>query len=60
MIVKGIHTGEDAKLAVQHGVDKIIVSNHRARQLQVNGVLATVSCRQHNIFTKDNSLCATT
>ena len=40
VIVKGILTGEDAKLAVQHGVDGIIVSNHGGRQL--DGVLATV------------------
>ena len=42
VIVKGILTGEDAKLAVQHGVDGIIVSNHGGRQL--DGVLATVRC----------------
>ncbi|XP_065913038.1 2-Hydroxyacid oxidase 1-like [Dysidea avara] len=39
VIAKGILTGEDAKLAVQHGVDGIIVSNHGGRQL--DGVLAT-------------------
>lgn len=33
VIVKGIMTGEDAKLAVDHGVDGIIVSNHGGRQL---------------------------
>ena len=42
VIVKGVLTGEDAKLAVQHGVDGIIVSNHGGRQL--DGVLATVRC----------------
>ena len=42
VIAKGILTGEDAKLAVQHGVDGIIVSNHGGRQL--DGVLATVRC----------------
>ena len=41
VIVKGVLTGEDALLAVQHGVDGIIVSNHGGRQL--DGVLATVS-----------------
>ena len=41
VIVKGVLTGEDALLAVQHGVDGIMVSNHGARQL--DGVLATVS-----------------
>ncbi|XP_065907621.1 2-Hydroxyacid oxidase 1-like [Dysidea avara] len=40
VIVKGVLTGEDAKLAVQHGVDGIIVSNHGGRQL--DGVLATI------------------
>ena len=33
LIVKGIATAEDAKLAVQHGVDVIYVSNHGGRQL---------------------------
>ena len=41
VIVKGVLTGEDALLAVQHGVDGIMVSNHGAKQL--DGVLATVS-----------------
>jgi isopentenyl diphosphate isomerase/L-lactate dehydrogenase-like FMN-dependent dehydrogenase len=31
LIVKGIVTGEDAALAVQHGVDGIVVSNHGGR-----------------------------
>jgi (S)-2-hydroxy-acid oxidase len=38
--VKGIATAEDALLAVHHGVDGIIVSNHGGRQL--NGALATL------------------
>ena len=33
LILKGIMTGEDARLAIEHGVDGIIVSNHGARQL---------------------------
>ena len=50
VIVKGILTGEDAKLAVQHGVGGIIVSNHGGRQL--DGVLATVcSVLISSIFT---------
>ncbi|XP_061892403.1 hydroxyacid oxidase 1 [Entelurus aequoreus] len=40
VIVKGIVTGEDAALAVKHGVDGILVSNHGARQL--DGVSATL------------------
>ncbi|EME50052.1 hypothetical protein DOTSEDRAFT_68788 [Dothistroma septosporum NZE10] len=38
--VKGIATSEDAILAVHHGVDGIVVSNHGGRQL--NGALATI------------------
>jgi (S)-2-hydroxy-acid oxidase len=33
IILKGIMTGEDAALAVEHGADAIIVSNHGGRQL---------------------------
>jgi len=32
-VLKGILTGEDARLAVEHGVDTIVVSNHGGRQL---------------------------
>lgn len=38
--VKGIATAEDALLALHHGIDGIIVSNHGGRQL--NGALATL------------------
>ncbi len=33
LILKGIVTAEDARLACEHGVDAIIVSNHGGRQL---------------------------
>jgi isopentenyl diphosphate isomerase/L-lactate dehydrogenase-like FMN-dependent dehydrogenase len=33
IILKGILTAEDAVLAVEHGVDGIVVSNHGGRQL---------------------------
>ena len=33
IVLKGILTAEDARLAVSHGVDAIIVSNHGGRQL---------------------------
>ncbi len=33
MVLKGIMTAEDARIAVDHGVDGIVVSNHGARQL---------------------------
>lgn len=34
LLVKGILTGEDAKAAIDHGVDGIIVSNHGGRQVE--------------------------
>ena len=40
LILKGILTPEDALLAVEHGVDGIIVSNHGGRQL--DGVAASI------------------
>ena len=33
IVIKGIFRGEDAKLAVEYGVDAIVVSNHGGRQL---------------------------
>ena len=41
VVVKGLLTAEDAKIATSHGVAGILVSNHGARQL--DGVPATVS-----------------
>lgn len=38
--VKGLATAEDAELAVKHGCDGIVVSNHGGRQL--DGALATL------------------
>ncbi|MEO9029906.1 MAG: alpha-hydroxy acid oxidase [Ktedonobacteraceae bacterium] len=40
ILLKGILTAEDALLAVEHGVDGMIVSNHGGRQL--DGVLAGI------------------
>ena len=33
IVLKGIQTAEDAALAVEHGVDGVVVSNHGGRQL---------------------------
>ncbi|KAG0179075.1 Hydroxyacid oxidase 2 [Apophysomyces sp. BC1021] len=33
IVIKGIFRAEDAKLAIEHGVDGILVSNHGGRQL---------------------------
>jgi L-lactate dehydrogenase (cytochrome) len=40
LIVKGIHTAGDARIAVDAGADAIVVSNHGGRQL--DGVAATI------------------
>ncbi|HEY1350079.1 MAG TPA: alpha-hydroxy acid oxidase [Ktedonobacteraceae bacterium] len=40
LLLKGILTAEDAQLALEHGVDGIIVSNHGGRQL--DGVPAAI------------------
>jgi isopentenyl diphosphate isomerase/L-lactate dehydrogenase-like FMN-dependent dehydrogenase len=40
VLVKGIHTPEDALLAVEHGAAGVVVSNHGGRQL--DGVPATI------------------
>ncbi|KAF2165770.1 hypothetical protein M409DRAFT_67103 [Zasmidium cellare ATCC 36951] len=33
IVLKGVQTAEDAQLAVQHGIDGVIVSNHGGRQI---------------------------
>jgi isopentenyl diphosphate isomerase/L-lactate dehydrogenase-like FMN-dependent dehydrogenase len=40
VVVKGIMTAEDARLACEHGADALVVSNHGGRQL--DGVAATL------------------
>jgi 4-hydroxymandelate oxidase len=40
IVTKGVMTAEDAHLAVEHGVDAIVCSNHGGRQL--DGVLASL------------------
>jgi len=42
VILKGIVTHEDAKLAVEYGADGVIVSNHGGRQLESDR--ATIDC----------------
>ena len=36
IVIKGIQRGEDALLAVKHGVDAIVISNHGGRQLDTS------------------------
>jgi isopentenyl diphosphate isomerase/L-lactate dehydrogenase-like FMN-dependent dehydrogenase len=40
VVVKGVHTGDDARRAVDMGADAVVVSNHGGRQL--DGVAATL------------------
>ncbi|CAN5586197.1 alpha-hydroxy acid oxidase [soil metagenome] len=40
IVIKGVHTGEDARRAVDEGADAVVVSNHGGRQL--DGVAATI------------------
>jgi len=42
LIVKGIVTGEDAAIAVEHGADAIVVSNHGGRNEET--LRATLDC----------------
>ena len=53
LFLKGILTAEDARIALEHGVDGVVVSNHGARQLDravatadaLEGVVAAVAGR---------------
>jgi L-lactate dehydrogenase (cytochrome) len=40
IVVKGVHTADDARQAIDHGADAIVVSNHGGRQL--DGVAPTL------------------
>ncbi|MDZ4278853.1 MAG: alpha-hydroxy acid oxidase, partial [Dehalococcoidia bacterium] len=40
LVLKGVMRADDARLAIEHGVDAIVVSNHGGRQL--DGVPATI------------------
>jgi isopentenyl diphosphate isomerase/L-lactate dehydrogenase-like FMN-dependent dehydrogenase len=40
IVVKGVHTGDDARRAIDGGADAVVVSNHGGRQL--DGVAATI------------------
>jgi 4-hydroxymandelate oxidase len=42
LLVKGIVTGEDAKIALEHGVDGLIVSNHGGRAEET--LRSTIEC----------------
>src|SRR4029079_10495505 len=43
IVVKGVHTADDARRAMDAGADAVVVSNHGGRQL--DGVAATIRVR---------------
>jgi len=40
LVIKGVHTGDDARRAIDHGAQAVVVSNHGGRQL--DGVAPTL------------------
>jgi len=42
LVIKGLDTREDAKMAVEHGADGVVVSNHGGREVET--LCATVDC----------------
>jgi L-lactate dehydrogenase (cytochrome) len=54
IVIKGIQTAEDARLALKHGVDGIVVSNHGGRSLDTSPaailVLLELQCFCPEIF----------
>ncbi len=51
LLVKGVLTAEDAKLACEHGASGIVVSNHGGRQL--DGVSATIDALEEVVAAVD-------
>jgi isopentenyl diphosphate isomerase/L-lactate dehydrogenase-like FMN-dependent dehydrogenase len=54
VLVKGVLTGEDAKLACEHGASGIVVSNHGGRQL--DGVSATIDVLEEVVDAVDGRM----
>jgi len=54
IVLKGILTAEDARLAAEHGADAIVVSNHGGRQL--DGVVATLDALPEVVDAADGRL----
>jgi L-lactate dehydrogenase (cytochrome) len=54
VIVKGIHTGEDARHAIDAGADAIVVSNHGGRQL--DGVPASLRALPEVVAAADGQI----
>jgi 4-hydroxymandelate oxidase len=54
VVVKGVLTEEDAKLACEHGASAIVVSNHGGRQL--DGVSATIDALEEVVAAVDGRI----
>jgi isopentenyl diphosphate isomerase/L-lactate dehydrogenase-like FMN-dependent dehydrogenase len=54
VVVKGIMTAEDARLACEHGAAALVVSNHGGRQL--DGVAATIDVLQEVVEAVDGRI----
>jgi 4-hydroxymandelate oxidase len=54
VLVKGVLTEEDAKLACEHGASAVVVSNHGGRQL--DGVSATIDALEEVVAAVDGRL----
>ncbi|PIA13649.1 hydroxyacid oxidase 1-like protein [Coemansia reversa NRRL 1564] len=54
IIVKGILTAEDTRLAIEHGCAGVIVSNHGGRQL--DGALATIDALPQVVEAAENKI----
>src|SRR6266487_245178 len=54
IIIKGIHTGDDARRAVDAGADALVVSNHGGRQL--DGVAPTLSMLSEVLVAVDDRI----
>jgi isopentenyl diphosphate isomerase/L-lactate dehydrogenase-like FMN-dependent dehydrogenase len=54
IIIKGVHTGEDARRAVDAGADALVVSNHGGRQL--DGVAPTLRMLPEVLAAVDNRI----
>jgi 4-hydroxymandelate oxidase len=52
VVVKGVHTAEDARLAADHGAAAVVVSNHGGRQL--DGVPASLDMLPEVVEAVDN------
>ena len=54
IVIKGVHTGDDARRAVDAGADALVVSNHGGRQL--DGVAPTLSMLSEVLVAVDDRI----